>query len=102
MWDWLYRWRQRDRDLQQGVDADLVHANQRRWKICAGLFGLCFLLLGIQSVVKFQGTLHQITVAVTVAAIFGAIILGNWARSWDAFLNKPDPKEPPRLWRWRG
>jgi hypothetical protein len=87
--------------MEQGVDADLVHANRRRWKLCAFLFGLAFLSLGILAVAKFEGTLSQIAVAITMVLFFGAMILGHWARSWDAFLNKPDPKEPPRLWRWR-
>ncbi len=101
MWESLHRWQQRERDLRQGVDADLVLANRRRWLICAGLFGLGYLLLGIQSIAKFQDHLHQIAVAITTVVFFGAIIIGNWARSWNAFLDKPDPKEPPRMWTWR-
>jgi len=100
MWDWLHRWRQRELDLRQGVDADLVRANRRRWKLCAWLFGLSFLCIGILAVAKFQGIMNQIAVAITVGLFVGAMILGHWARSWDAFLDRPDPKEPPRLWRW--
>jgi hypothetical protein len=100
MWEWLHRWRQRERDLQQGVDADLVQANRRRWKLCASLFGLSFLSFGILAVAKFQGFIKQIAVAITTGLFFFAMITGHWARSWDAFLDKPDPKEPPRLWRW--
>jgi hypothetical protein len=101
MWDWFHRWRQRERDLEQGVDADLVLANRRRWKLCAWLFGISFLSLGIRALAKFQGTLNKIATAIAVLLFFSAMILGHWARSWDAFLGKPDPKEPPRLWRWR-
>jgi hypothetical protein len=30
MWDYIRRWQQRQRDIQRGVDADLVQAYQ--WK----------------------------------------------------------------------
>jgi len=101
MWDWFHRWQLRRRDLQKGVDADLVQENRRRWKLCACLFGLSFLSFGILTVAKFQGIMNQLAVAITTGLFFGAMITGHWARSWGEFLDKPDPKEPPRLWRWR-
>ena len=55
MWDWIYRWRLRKRDLQEGVDADLVQANRQRWKLCALLFGLSFASIGIQAIANFRG-----------------------------------------------
>jgi hypothetical protein len=100
MWDWIHRSQQRQRDLQQGVDADLVQANRRRWKLCAWLFGLFFVSIGVQAFAKFSGIVDRIALGITAVLLFGAIILGRWASAWAEFLDRPDPKEPPRLWKW--
>jgi hypothetical protein len=42
---------------------------------------------------------HRIfTVAATVCLVFG-FFLGLWARVERTFLDQPEPKEPPRLWK---
>lgn len=101
MWGWIQRRQQRDYDLKRGVDADLVKGNQRRWKLTALLFGLGFASLGVMALGHFTGLLNQIAVSITMAFFLGAMLLGNLARAWGVFLDKPDPKEPPRLWKWR-
>src|SRR5579872_2069821 len=55
---WLERRWQRQRELQQGVDADLVRENRRRWKLIWCLFACGFILLGI-----------EVEVALAVAAL---------------------------------
>lgn len=99
MWELLARWHQRGRALDQGVDADLVRTNRRRWRACLYFFGCFFALGGLQSVLKLSGMLDRIAIALTIVCFISGMILGQWARAESAFLNKPDPKEPPRLWK---
>jgi hypothetical protein len=47
MLEWLDRWQQRQRELQNGADADLVRDNRRRWKYSLALFVCSFSLIGI-------------------------------------------------------
>jgi hypothetical protein len=99
MWEWLERWQRRQRDLQEGADADLVRDNRRRWKICWWLMGCSFILIGIQAVVKFSDPWHTIAVTVTMVCLVGGVLFGHWARAEKSFLERPNPKEPPRLWK---
>ena len=101
MWDWIQRSLLRQRDLQQGVDADLVRANRQKWKLFALLLGLTFVSFGIQALVEFSGLLHTVAVGITTALFIAAFLLGHWAYQELAFIDKPDPKQPPRLWKWR-
>jgi quinol-cytochrome oxidoreductase complex cytochrome b subunit len=101
MLEWLRRQRQRQIDLDRGVDADLVQANRRRWKLTAVLFVLAFISMGVLAAGRFSGLLNQVCIVITLVLFFSAMILGNVARAWDGFLGKPDAKEPPRLWKWR-
>ncbi len=43
--NWWERKAQRERDLAEGVDADLVSANRRRWTLGYKLFAIGALLL---------------------------------------------------------
>ncbi|MBZ5645233.1 MAG: hypothetical protein LAO19_20940 [Acidobacteriia bacterium] len=101
MWDWFQRHQQRHRDLERGVDADLVQANQRRWKLFVCLFGLAFFSLAISAWAHLSGLPLEIGAGITALLFIGAAIVGRWASLNQSFLNKPDPKEPPRLWKWR-
>ncbi len=97
MWDWLDRYVQRQGDLRDGVDADLVRANRRRFKLSALLFGCAFLLFGIVAKVGLPETWRTVVVALTMAFFVGGMITGEWARQEQVFLDRPDPKEPPSL-----
>ena len=99
MWDWLERKQTRLRELHQGADADLVRANRRRWKLSWLLFVASFFLIGIQLAVKPSGLWHDIAVGSFVACVGGGLLLGHWARAEQTFLERPEPKEPPKLWR---
>lgn len=99
MWDWLERQRKRQRDLQNGADADLVRENRRRWKIAYTLFGISFFLVGVQALIRLPDTWHRVMVALTMVLFTVGLLLGQWARAEKGFLDKPDPKEPPRLWK---
>jgi hypothetical protein len=99
MWDWLERWQQRQHELQQGVDADLVRANRRRWKLSWSLFAASFLLIGIQAKVNLSNAWREVALCLFMACLGGALVLGHWARAEQAFLDHPDPKKPPKLWK---
>ena len=99
MWEWLERQRQRDREIRQGADADLFRDNRRRWKLVWCLFACAFLFFGIESVIPLSGRWHSIAVGLTIVCFAGGVLLGQWARAEQTFLERPDPKEPPRLWK---
>jgi len=94
---WLRRSRQRQHDLANGMDADLVRANSRRWKAAALLFGLAFLLRWIARalppVVQFATTLIAILLAIA------SLVLFWWAWRVQAFLDQPDPEPPPSIFK---
>jgi hypothetical protein len=99
MSNWFRRWRQRQRDLARGVDADLVRQNRNRFKLAFGLWGVGFLLSLLRNKASISGVLGSIAQYASVALIFAGIFLGFWAGQVNAFLDKPDPEEPPRLFK---
>jgi hypothetical protein len=99
MSSWLERWRKRKSDLAHGVDADLVRDNRNRYKLAFGLIGLGFLLGLLDSKIQIPSTLRSIVVGMVFMSIIGGFLLAAWARQEDAFLSKPDPEEPPRIFK---
>jgi hypothetical protein len=96
---WLQRWSQRQRDLSRGVDADLVRDNGKRYKVAFGLIGLGLLLAVLGSKVHTSSLLHWVILdAGGVSAVVG-FLLAMWAREESAFLSKPDPEEPPTIFK---
>jgi hypothetical protein len=96
---WPSHWQQRQRDLQNGVDADLLQANRGRRKLSWYFFALVFLLIGVQAIVKPTGTWRGILVALCVVSLVCAVGLAHWARAESAFLSKPDLEKPPSLFK---
>jgi hypothetical protein len=101
MLEWIGRWQQRQRELAAGVDADLVLANRKRWRLSWWLLALTFALLGFQSLIKLRSPFHEIVVGITMVCFVSSVILTRWAWHVGAWLDKPEPKKPPSLWRWR-
>ena len=97
MRSWFERWRQRQRDLAQGVDADLQRDKNNRYRFAFGLIGFGFLLSLLDANVKVPGTLRSIVVGVAIVSIIAGIVLAAWARQAGAFLSKPDREEPPKM-----
>jgi hypothetical protein len=94
MANWLKRFQERQRELAQGVDADLVKANRRRFR--RGL-----LLLAFGCLLGFVGPKLHLSLALRAAAavVFGmscliGILMLQWAARESAFLNGPDPQRP--------
>lgn len=96
---WFDRWRQRQSDLAQGVDADLVRDNSNRYRLAFGLIGFGFLLGLLDAKIQVPRTLHLILVAIVVVSLITGVLLAAWARQEAAFLSRPDPKEPPRMFK---
>ena len=97
MFGWLERKQQRNNELSQGVDADLVRDNRKRWKQGFWFLVCGFVLLGIQTKFRFSGPWHYIAVGITMVCFASGLFLWTWARAEWAFLNRPSPKEPPKL-----
>lgn len=101
MWDWFARWKERQRELQNGVDADLVRENRKRWKHSMVMFVCFFLLIGVQKQVHFPEPWSRIVLALTMIFFIGGLLLARWAGAQDDFLSRPNPKDPPSFWNWR-
>ena len=99
MWDWFQRRMQRDRELQAGVDADLVRDNNQRWKWSAIISGCGLLILVFLNYVKLAAPWSKIVAAVAGVLTIGGLILGRFALLWDGFIGRPDPKRPPSLFK---
>ncbi len=96
---WFDRWQQRQRELQDGADADLIRANRKRWNLAWGLWACFFVLLGLQMMVKLPALWHSFVLWLSGAFFIGGSVLSRWAQAESAFLNRPGPKEQPRLWK---
>jgi protein-S-isoprenylcysteine O-methyltransferase Ste14 len=96
---WIQRWNQRQRDLTQGVDADLVRENRKRYKLAFGLQGLALFLILLCAKVHIASTLFWILSATAIVSFLAGLLLAIWAQQEDAFLSKPDPEEPPRIFK---
>jgi hypothetical protein len=99
MFGWIRRWNQRQRDLTQGVDADLVRENRRRYKLAFGLLGLGLLLVLLGAKVHIPSILRWILSATAGLSFLAGWLLALWAQQEAGFLSKPDPEEPPRIFK---
>jgi hypothetical protein len=99
MSSWLERWRQRQRELACGVDADLVRDNNRRYKLAGGLIGLGFLLVLVGLKAHVSGVLPMILTTMGGALVIAGWFLAIWANRMDILLRKPDGEEPPRIFK---
>ena len=96
---WLRRRQQRERDLRSGVDADLVQANRRRGAFSLYFFAAAFLMVMLQTIIKFTAPWHLIALGLTCLFFLCGAGLGHWTYSERAFLSKPEPEEPPKLFK---
>ena len=96
---WLGRRAPREHDLLSGVDADLVQANRRRAALSWYFFAAPFLMVVLQAVITFTGPWRLIALGLTCLFFLCGVGLGHWSYSERAFLNKPEPEEPAKLFR---
>jgi fatty acid desaturase len=97
---YLSRQMQRSRDLASGVDADLVASNRRRFRVGWISFLIFLAFLGLMHALDHFAHPHWLEVALFIpcaAAFLVALFALKIASAEKAFLDKPDPEEPPRL-----
>jgi len=95
----LERWQQRQHQLAQGVDAGLVRDNQKRYGLAFGLLGFAFAFGLLASKARLPSTLRLIVGVIGTASFLAGFVLAAWARQEAAFLHKPDPEEPPKIFK---
>ena len=88
---------QRERELTEGADADLVSANRRRWTLGYQVFALGALLLAIDWLVRLPSWLHKVIVSICCALLAVGLITWKWAQAERTYLEKPEPNKPPSL-----
>jgi hypothetical protein len=96
---WWERWRERQYQLAQGVDADLVRGNRQRFRLAFGLLLFAFLLGILASKFHLPSTLRFIISVIVIATFLVGFVLTAWAGKEAAFLSKPDPEEPPKIFK---
>jgi hypothetical protein len=97
--NWFERWIQRQSHLAQGADGDLVRDNRNRYRLAFGLIGFGFLLGLLDTKIQIPRALHLIAVGISVVSLITGALLAAWARQEAAFLSRPDPEEPPRIFK---
>jgi hypothetical protein len=89
----------RYRDLKRGVDEDLVRGVKRRIRLALSLLGSGFFLMFIVSKAQPGGFLGTAGLIIAFALALGGMVLA-WLSGMElSFLSRPDPKEPPRLFK---
>jgi len=51
------------------------------------------------SKIHLPSTLHLIVVVIATVCLIGGLALAAWARQESAFLSKPDPENPPKIFK---
>ena len=99
MSSWFERFRQRQQELASGVDADLARGNRRRFRRALGLIGMGFVLAALGTMLNLSGTLRMIAIVSGIAMAICGGLMAEWASAERRFLDRPDPQEPPRLFK---
>jgi hypothetical protein len=97
--NWFDRWPKRQYQLASGVDADLVRDNQKRYRLAFGLLGFGFALGLLAAKVRLPDTLRLIASVVATVSLGAGFVVAAWARQEAGFLRKPDPEEPPKIFK---
>jgi len=99
MWNWLERRVQRQNELDRGVDADLIRDNRKRFRLSWWSFSLGALLVAIDVLVQLPNWFHKTIYFLAFGFLVSGWLAWRWAVAEDAFLNRPDSKEPPKLFK---
>src|SRR5262245_58160367 len=95
--NWFERWRQRQSELANGVDADLVQDNQKRYRIGFGLIAVGLAVGLLASKVQLPWTIRSVVTTIATLSLLAGFLLTAWARQESAFLRKPEPEKPPKI-----
>jgi len=99
MSSWLARRRQRQHELDSGVDADLIFDNRKRYRRAAVLIASGILLALLSASSFIVGLLRLIVGGLAALSFISGYLLALWARRADMFLHEPDAEDPPRLFK---
>jgi hypothetical protein len=91
------RQQQRDSDLRNGADADLVAANNRRWKLYLIFSAVLVGVYAANRVFHPTGWVHSLVYGAYILVLVVGYVAGQWWWQEKIFLHKPDPKEPPKI-----
>ena len=93
---WVERYQKRQCELTEGVDADLVQANRRRFRVAFG-GGIAVVLVLLDSKLRLPVLLSIVVrVGAVISGVVG-IVLGKWAQAERTFLTRTDPEPPPEI-----
>jgi hypothetical protein len=81
------------------VNADLWRDNRRKWKISTFLFVAGFLVILALMKVRLPRPILEILLSAAFLTYLAGLVGLHWARAESDFLRKPDPKQPPSLWK---
>ena len=89
----------RQRELAEGADADLVQANRRRFRFAYGLIGLAFGLGLLDARLHLPHVLDIVLGCAAVVSGLAGIVMAKWAQQEDVFLKRPEPEGPPTIFK---
>jgi hypothetical protein len=92
---WFSRWRERQKELAAGVDADLIEENRKRRNLALALLVCALLLVAIQATMKLSGMASEIAVALTITCFLGSFVLGRWGGPNTSFCTAPIARNRP-------
>jgi hypothetical protein len=96
---WFERWSRRQDELAQGADTDLVRDNRKRYRLAFSLLGFAILLSLLVSKVDLGKQLRLVMSVVAAGSGVAGLLLLMWARQEQAFLHKPEPEVPPKIFK---
>jgi hypothetical protein len=99
MSSWLERRRQRQHELDSGVDADLIFDNRKRNRLAAALMASGSLLGLLSSSSYIPSLLRLVVKGSAVLAFVPGFLLFLWAKQAAVFLHKPDAEKPPEIFK---
>jgi len=92
----------RDKQPASGeVNADLWWDNRRRYRVSAALLAVGILVAFILPKLPQSGIFGKILFVICMSSYFVGMIGARWASAEHSFLSKPEPPEPPQLWKFR-
>ena len=90
--NWWERRAQRERELAEGIDAELVSANWKRWTLGSKLFVIGALLLAIDWLWRLPRWVHLVVASIAFVLIVTASITWKWAQAEQLFWGSQSVK----------
>src|SRR4029453_13416573 len=96
---WFERWSRRQDELAQGADTDLVRDNRKRYRLAFLLLGFAIFLSLLVSKIYLGKQPRLVMIVVAAGSGVAGLLLLMWARQEQAFLHKPEPEVPPKIFK---